>query len=97
MGRDRDRAGRQVTCPACGRTVPREQAREYDKYGDRWDRRDKEFEYFCRSCHDGLSLQRRGDLEELLCDLRAGHEDRRTFLRRYSNAVEERSEQPGDR
>lgn len=96
MPRDRDGTGQRVTCPACGQTLPRAEAREYDKFGDRWDRRNKTFEYFCRSCHDELSLQGRDELEELLCEIRADHEDRRTFLRRYARAVEERYGRPGD-
>lgn len=97
MARHGRRAGEDVICPACGRTLPREEAREYDKFGDRWDRRNKTFEYFCRSCHDDLCLQRRDELEELLCELRGDHADRQTFLRRYSRAVQQRYGRLGDR
>lgn len=81
---------REVTCPACGRTMQRYEAREYDKHGDRWERRGKVFEYFCRSCHDELSLQQRTGLEELLTEINAGRLDRETFLQRYWHAVKER-------
>ena len=81
---------RTVVCPACGRSVPRSRAREYDKFGDRWNRREKEFEYLCRACHEELSHQRRDELEELLCGINAGGPDRETFLRRYWQEVEER-------
>ncbi len=97
MWRPRAAADRQVVCPACGRTVPRADAREYDKHGDRWDRREKAFEYLCRPCHDALCGYRRGDLEALLCDVGAGAVDRDRFLRRYARAVEERSGRPDGR
>ncbi len=40
-----------VTCLACGTERPRDEAREYDKHGDRWDRDGKTFEHLCKSCH----------------------------------------------
>ena len=94
MWRPGDRARREVTCPACGRSVPRSDAREYDKYGDRWERRDKAFEYLCKPCHDDLSHQRRDELEELLCEIGAGSTDRETFLLRYARTVEDRYDTP---
>lgn len=83
-----------VTCVACGRELPRGEAREYDKEGDRFSRRGKEFEHVCKACHRDLCLQPRDELEGLLVDLeRDAPRDRETqeeFLRRYSEAVEER-------
>jgi hypothetical protein len=76
-----------VTCPACGTERPRTEAREYDKYGDRWDREDKEFEYFCKSCHGDLCHHPRDELEALLVDLEADADD---FLAGYLSAVEKR-------
>jgi hypothetical protein len=66
------------------------EAREYDKYGDRWERRNKGFEYFCRTCHEALSHHRREGLEELLVEINAGSTDSDTFLQRYWRAVKER-------
>ncbi|WP_276270624.1 DUF7562 family protein [Haloarcula litorea] len=78
-----------VTCIACGDQVPRSDAREYDKHGDRWDRRDKEFEYLCKDCFSELSRQPRGDLESTLSAAGAGETDRESFLRAYRELAEE--------
>ncbi|MFB6359741.1 MAG: hypothetical protein ABEH59_00300 [Halobacteriales archaeon] len=94
MRQSRDPSTRSVVCPACGRRVARGDAREYDKEGDRWDRREKTFEYLCRECHDALSLQDRDELESLLCEIEAGEIAREEFLRRYSRAVERRYGHP---
>ncbi|MFA9515710.1 hypothetical protein ACERIT_00570 [Halopenitus sp. H-Gu1] len=77
-----------VVCIACGDSLLRSEAREYDKEGDRWDRRNKEFEHLCRDCHDDLCHQPRAGLESLLCSIDAGRQDRSTFLERYTSAVE---------
>ncbi|WP_283403062.1 hypothetical protein [Halorubrum sp. DM2] len=82
-GRDR----RTVTCIACGDSVLREDAREYDKEGDRWDRRDKEFEYLCADCDDGISHQPRGGLESLICSIESDGLSTEEFLGRYVDAV----------
>ncbi|MDT3437713.1 hypothetical protein [Haloarcula sp. 1CSR25-25] len=79
----RDSSERQVTCIACGETLSREDAREYDKYGDRWDRDGKEFEYLCKPCHRECCTQNRDGLEETLMAADAGRTDRKTFLRRF--------------
>lgn len=79
-----------VTCLACGTERTREEAREYDKHGDRWDRADKTFEHLCKACHSDLCHHPRGELEELLVDLEAGRRDRDAFLASYLAAVEER-------
>ncbi|MFC7176388.1 DUF7562 family protein [Halosegnis marinus] len=89
MWGNRDRAT-QVTCIACGDTVSRTDAREYDKEGDRYDRRDKEFEYLCKPCHRDIDHQPRGNLESLLAESGAGETDREAFLTRYAELATER-------
>jgi hypothetical protein len=74
---------RQVTCIACGETVEREDAREYDKHGDRWSREGKTFEFLCKPCHRECCHQNRDGLEETLVAADAGGADRETFLERY--------------
>ena len=72
-------------------TVPRSKAREYDKYGDRWNRRDKEFEYLCKPCDRRRCHQPRDDLESLLEDAEtATGDDRTEFLAEYLALAEER-------
>jgi hypothetical protein len=83
--KSRDR--RTVTCIACGDSLLREDAREYDKEGDRWDRRDKEFEYLCTECDDELCHQPRDGLESLICSIEADGLSREEFLGRYADAV----------
>lgn len=83
--RSRDR--RTVVCIACGESVLREDAREYDKEGNRWDRRDKEFEHLCRDCHDGLCHQPRDGLEALVVSIEDGGLSRTEFLEHYVEAV----------
>jgi hypothetical protein len=73
----------QVTCIACGETLARGNAREYDKYGDRWSREGKKFDYLCKSCHRDCCHQNRDGLEETLVAANAGRTDRKTFLRQY--------------
>jgi len=79
-----------VTCLACGSEVPRSVAREYDKYGDRWDRTEKSFEHLCKSCHGDLCHHSRDDLETLLIELDAGERPQELFLASYLQTVEER-------
>ncbi|MFC6836649.1 DUF7562 family protein [Halomarina ordinaria] len=80
-----------VDCLACGRTVERSAAREYDKEGDRWSRRGKDFEYLCKTCHRELCHQPRDELEGLLLDIeRDRPRGQREFLRRYNELVEDR-------
>lgn len=67
-----DRAERTVTCIACGMELSRTEAREYDKYGDRWEREGKRFEFFCKSCFRDLVKQPRDGLEETLEEAGAG-------------------------
>jgi len=84
-----DRGG-DVTCIACGESVPRSEAREYDKHGDRWDRRDKEFEYLCKPCDRERCHQPRGDLESLLTDAEAAADEGSGFVNAYLALAEER-------
>lgn len=87
---------RTVSCIACGASLPREDAREYDKQGDRWDRRDKEFEYMCKPCHDELCHQPRPELESLLVAVGEDAGDQGEFLADYATRVEADSEsRPG--
>jgi len=72
-----------VTCIACGETLPRSQAREYDKHGDRWERRDKDFEFLCKPCYRECCHQPRDGLEEALVQAEAGGTDRETFLAQF--------------
>jgi len=85
-GRSRDR--RTVICIACGDSVLREDAREYDKEGDRWSRRDKEFEYLCTDCDDEICHQPRDGLESLILSIESDGLSREEFLGRYADAVE---------
>ncbi|WP_394338274.1 MULTISPECIES: hypothetical protein [unclassified Halorubrum] len=78
-----DDANQEVTCIACGATLDREDAREYDKHGDRWSREGKEFEYLCKPCDRECCHQTRDGLEEALLAAGAGRVDRETFLRRF--------------
>jgi hypothetical protein len=88
LGR-RDRRGhREVTCVACGLDLPRSDAREYDKFGDRYDRRDKEFEYLCKPCYRDLCHQPRRGLEDLLVESGAGEQPRDRFLAAYAALAE---------
>ena len=89
MWRSRDRDRRTVDCIACGTSVPRADAREYDKEGDRWERHGKEFEHLCKECYRELCHQPRGGLEDLLADVEAPDQSRAEFLTAYVAAVEE--------
>ncbi|MFB6164551.1 MAG: hypothetical protein ABEJ31_05280 [Haloarculaceae archaeon] len=93
-GSRRNRDDAQVTCIACGRSVRRSDAREYDKHGDRWDRADKDFEYLCKRCHREECHQPRDGLERLLVDSGAGETDRETFLSTFQALLERRQDSP---
>jgi len=70
MWRSRNnRDGTTVVCIACGTSLPRSEAREYDKEGNRWERHDKSFEHLCKECYRGLCHQPRDELEALLVDV----------------------------
>ncbi|MFB6160457.1 MAG: hypothetical protein ABEJ61_04675 [Haloferacaceae archaeon] len=81
---------RTVDCIACDTSVPRTEAREYDKEGDRWERHGKEFEYLCKACYRELCHQPRDGLESLLVEIESPEQSRTEFLERYIGAVEER-------
>lgn len=81
--RQSDRAVDTVDCIACGASPPRDDAREYDKQGDRWSRRDKEFEYLCKSCHGELTHQPRRGLEATLVTVGSSGQDAAEFVARY--------------
>jgi hypothetical protein len=85
---NRDR--KTVVCIACGTSVLRSEAREYDKQGDRWNRHGKEFEHLCKECHRDLCHQPRAELESLILDIEGEGIEQSEFLSRYVGAVEER-------
>ena len=85
---NRDR--KTVVCIACGESVLRADAREYDKEGDRWDRHGKDFEHLCKACYRDLCHQPRGELESLLLGIEQDGLSREEFLSRYFGAVDER-------
>lgn len=75
---------REVECIACGTQLARSDAREYDKYGNRWDREGKQFEYLCKPCYSDLCHFSREGLEAKLVQAGAGERDRTTFLRIFT-------------
>ncbi|XVH30442.1 DUF7562 family protein [Haloferacaceae archaeon DSL9] len=89
MWRSRTRRDRKtVMCIACGQSVLRSEAREYDKEGNRWERRGKEFEHLCKGCFRDLCHQPRTELEALLLDIEYPGQTQSEFLREYFAAVE---------
>jgi hypothetical protein len=96
MFRSGSQGSETVTCIACGTELARGDAREYDKYGDRWDRAGKEFEFLCKPCYREQCHQPRRDLEDLLTEIEAGELDRDRFLEWYCALVERRSDDDPD-
>ncbi|WP_332897923.1 DUF7562 family protein [Haladaptatus sp. CMSO5] len=96
-GSRKSRASTVVTCTACGKTVLRNEAREYDKYGNRWDRDGKQFEHLCKKCDTDLCHQPRGGLETLLTECGAGEVSQDEFLARYTRTVRDRYDSLGER
>ncbi len=88
MGRRRDTA-EPVTCIACGDTIDREDAREYDRYGDRWDRENKRFEYLCIECHRREGHLSRDGLEETLVAVGSGYPSPGAFVAAYYEQLSE--------
>jgi ribosomal protein S27E len=82
----------EVTCIACGAELQRSAAREYDKHGDRWERRDKEFEYLCKPCDRELCHQPRGGLEATLASVETESLSQSEFLEAYREAAEDEPE-----
>jgi len=90
-GSDGGRDRKTVVCIACGTSLRRSDAREYDKEGDRWSRHGKEFEHLCKECYRTLCHQPRDELEALLVEVGEGEQlSQGDFLERYYGAVEER-------
>jgi hypothetical protein len=87
MWRRPDASSGTVVCIACGEELAREQAREYVKEGDRWDRRDKEFEYLCKGCYGDLTHQPRTGLEATLEAIQTPGQSAEEFVRRYQQTV----------
>lgn len=85
-----NRGGKTVVCIACGSSLPRSDAREYDKAGNRWERHGKEFEHLCKGCYRDLCHQPRHELESLLGDIEEHGLSQEEFLRRYLAEVEAR-------
>lgn len=90
----RRRRGGPVTCVACGATVDRADAREYDPAGNRWDRDGKEFDFLCKACHDDACHLPRTGLEALLLEVGTDHATPREFLAAYYAAVRDAEESP---
>ena len=85
-----------VRCIACGETVARSDAREYDKYGDRWNRDSKSFEYLCKPCYKECRHVDRTGLEDRLESAGAGIVSRDAFLRRYRDLAEDTEQTHAD-
>jgi len=83
-----DDGDRPVDCIACGATVARSTAREYDRYGNRWGRDDKRLEYLCSACDDDLCRQPRDGLEDQLLAAGAGEVSLDAFLRAFLSTDE---------
>jgi hypothetical protein len=93
-GSRRNRGGSSVTCIACGSSTDRNDAREYDKHGDRWDRENKDFEYLCKTCHREMCHQPRDGLESALVDSDAGECAQAAFLSQYYALIEDHQDSP---
>ncbi|WP_232687196.1 DUF7562 family protein [Halobacterium zhouii] len=78
-----------VSCIACGTDLERADAREYDKYGDRWDRDGKEFEHLCKPCFRGLNKYARDGLEDTLVELDAGRVSDAEFIEQFIERTHE--------
>lgn len=83
--------GDEVTCIACGTALGREDAHEYDKYGDHHRRDDRSVEYLCRGCYERLTHQPRNGLESLLETIEDETDDRESFLSAYRWYLERES------
>ncbi len=89
-----DRVDPRVTCIACGSEVAREEAREYDKHGDRWDREGKTFEFLCKHCFRDLVKQPRDGLETELENAGAGRVPDEVFLELFLTDGEDVENEP---
>ena len=99
FGSRRDEGEETVVCIACGDRLPRSDAREYDKQGDRWSRHGKEFEYLCVDCHDDLCHQPRDELEQLATDVGQSVENASSeaFARAFQREAADRADADQDR
>lgn len=88
----RENASTQVTCIACGEKFDEDDTYEYDKYGDQWCRRGKEFERVCKPCYRENCRRTRDGLEEALIAADAGQTDRETFLQQFCELMAEGAE-----
>lgn len=85
----RSATDKSVVCIACGERLPRSDAREYDKYGDRWERDGKRFEYLCKPCYRRECHAPRDELESKLVEAGAGDASDSAFLRAFLAATVE--------
>lgn len=83
----RHRSPDTVVCIACGAVVAREQAREYDRMGDRWERAGKRFEFLCKPCHVLECHLPRAELEDTLEAVGSEHDSPGAFVTAYYQAV----------
>jgi hypothetical protein len=81
-----------VTCIACGAELPRSDAREYDKHGDRWTREGKSFEYLCKPCFRALTKHARDGLEDVLDDVAGRGLDQEAFVEAFVEATRRTAE-----
>jgi hypothetical protein len=87
-----------VTCVACGVSIERTEAREYDKQGNRWERHGKDFEYLCKGCYQELCHQPRDGLESMLIEIEEtitsqSHSlSQSEFLTQYFGTIEAQSD-----
>jgi len=72
-----------VVCIACGVEIPRHDAREYDRYGDRFKRRGKRFEYLCERCDAELCHHPREGVEARLCAIESAVTSRTELVRMF--------------
>ena len=84
-----------VRCIACDVVSPREDMREYDRYGNRWDRAGKTFEYLCKPCHTVESHQPRRGLEDLLGSIGQQPSTNAFIAAYYRRVAADREEPPG--
>jgi hypothetical protein len=85
-----------ITCIACGESLDRDEAREYDKHGDRWDRREKEFEYVCKPCDRELCHQPRDGLESVLVEIESKSGTPQQFIDAYYTATKRGADRTKD-
>lgn len=81
-----------VTCIACGEHLRREDAREYDKYGDRWSREGKVFEYLCKPCFRDLTKHSRDGLEDVLGEVSGRGLSQEAFVEAFITETREMAE-----